>query len=207
MCRGGVLVIDTSQVMADIPYGDYFRVESRWEVSPTATSDRVTVWVGLRIPFHRSTMLRKVIEQGALEESKKSVANTLGLMQAKLREHSAAAAAAAAAAAVGDSPYVSSSPRDVADRLSVDVGAVQVGAAAELQRVSGGDGEDKVDVSKLNIPEGSKVGLCTPLPGGVRLVTRATRTQLMGCTHSRGVSGWLHCKDHAGLAVINQTVF
>ena len=31
-----------------------------------------------------------------------------------------------------------------------------------------------------------------PLPGGVRLVTRATRTRLMGCTHSRGVSAWLH---------------
>jgi hypothetical protein len=29
------------------------------------------------------------------------------------------------------------------------------------------------------------------LPGGVRLVTCATRTRLMGCTHSRGVSDWL----------------
>jgi hypothetical protein len=30
------------------------------------------------------------------------------------------------------------------------------------------------------------------LPGGVTLVTWATRTRLMGCTHSRGVSDWLH---------------
>jgi hypothetical protein len=30
------------------------------------------------------------------------------------------------------------------------------------------------------------------LPGDVRLVTCATRTRLMGCAHSRGVSGWLH---------------
>jgi hypothetical protein len=29
------------------------------------------------------------------------------------------------------------------------------------------------------------------LPGGVRLVTCATRTRLMGCTHSRGVSDCL----------------
>jgi hypothetical protein len=29
-------------------------------------------------------------------------------------------------------------------------------------------------------------------PGGVRLVTWTTRTRLMGCTHSRGVSDWLH---------------
>ena len=73
LCRGGVLVIDTSQVMADIPYGDYFRVENRWEVSPTARDDGVKVlkvWVGLRIPFHRSTMLRKVIEQGTLRTVK-----------------------------------------------------------------------------------------------------------------------------------------
>ena len=53
MCAGGVLVIDTSQVMADIPYGDYFRVESRWEVAPAApfhnrdgtVTYRSTVWV------------------------------------------------------------------------------------------------------------------------------------------------------------------
>jgi hypothetical protein len=31
----------------------------------------------------------------------------------------------------------------------------------------------------------------TPLPGCVRLVTCATRTRLMGCTHSRGVSDWI----------------
>jgi hypothetical protein len=30
----------------------------------------------------------------------------------------------------------------------------------------------------------------TPLPGGVGLVTCATRTRLMGCAHSGGVSGW-----------------
>jgi hypothetical protein len=30
------------------------------------------------------------------------------------------------------------------------------------------------------------------LPGGVRLATCATITRLMGCTHSQGVSDWLH---------------
>jgi hypothetical protein len=37
---------------------------------------------------------------------------------------------------------------------------------------------------------GPFVGLHS-LPGGVRLVTWTTRTGLMGCTHSRGVSDWL----------------
>ena len=29
---GGAVAVDTSQVQTDIPYGDYFRVETRWEV-------------------------------------------------------------------------------------------------------------------------------------------------------------------------------
>jgi hypothetical protein len=39
------------------------------------------------------------------------------------------------------------------------------------------------------------------LPGGVSLVTRATRTRLMGCTHSRGVSAWLHVRPELDLWV------
>jgi hypothetical protein len=42
------------------------------------------------------------------------------------------------------------------------------------------------------------------LPGGGRLVAWATRTRLMGCTHSRGVSGWLHHTCCHQLAVINR---
>jgi len=93
MCAGGVLVIDTSQVMADIPYGDYFRVESRWEVAPAApfhnrdgtVTYRSTVWVGLRIPFHRNTMLRSIIEQGSFDESKSSVGTVIKMLQSRLR--------------------------------------------------------------------------------------------------------------------------
>ena len=71
------MVVDTSQVQKDIPYGDYFRVESRWEVKElpplllpdgvTKLNERCEVWVGLRIPFQKTTMLRKVIENSALE--------------------------------------------------------------------------------------------------------------------------------------------
>jgi hypothetical protein len=39
------------------------------------------------------------------------------------------------------------------------------------------------------------------LPGGVRLVTCATRTPLMGRTHSRGVSDWLHVRPELHLWV------
>jgi hypothetical protein len=39
------------------------------------------------------------------------------------------------------------------------------------------------------------------LPGGVGLVTCATRTRLMGCTHSRGVSDWLRVRPELDLWV------
>jgi hypothetical protein len=207
-----VLVIDTSQVMADIPYGDYFRVESRWEVSPAVpvvvknrdgtfeTFSRVTAWVGLRIPFHRNTMLRKVIEQGASEESRKSVANVLGSMRAKLRiaaaaaavaEATAAAAEAAVAAAGGgedstagaiwDSPP---SPREALDRLSGEIGAALRRASGDGVSLGGLDGEDNVDVSKLNIPDCSKDVIWRMLFGG-----GATRKVGSGGVSPRGSGG------------------
>jgi hypothetical protein len=39
------------------------------------------------------------------------------------------------------------------------------------------------------------------LPGDVRLVAWATRTRLMGCTHSRGVADWLHGRPELDLWV------
>ena len=148
-CRGGVLVVDTSQVQTDIPYGDYFRVETRWEIAPAppyrrrvdgVVVNRCTVWIGLRIPFHRSTMLRKVIEQSVSDECKKSAAGTVQLLADALRRQDEAARSRAAAV---EAP----SPREALDRLT------------SLGRGSGGgggkEGGDVVDVSKLNIPDDS----------------------------------------------------
>ena len=136
------LVVDTSQVQKDIPYGDYFRVESRWEVralSPrpdggadgeTAADERCEVWVGLRIPFQKTTMLRKVIERSALEESRQSAHGVLALVERRLAERESEAAAKAKAA--------TRAPRHRRQRSFAD-------AVAET-----------VDVSKLLIPEGSQ---------------------------------------------------
>jgi hypothetical protein len=99
---GGAVAVDTSQVQTDIPYGDYFRVETRWEVVGVGDGNRCSVWVGLRIPFQKTTMLRKgsccipnpaslfdrtiltlfwqnskVIEKSALEECSKGVAGMM----------------------------------------------------------------------------------------------------------------------------------
>ena len=160
-CRGGVLVVDTSQVQTDIPYGDYFRVESRWEVSPAPprrragakdaeVTPRCSVWVGLRIPFHRSTMLRKVIEQSALEESRKSAEGTLAMMRAELAARNADA----------DAENLEKKLGKLGSPLAT--GTVP---SPRLDRPGGFD-VDGVDVSKLNIPEGSRDVIWRMLFGG-----------------------------------------
>ena len=154
-------MVDTSQVQTDIPYGDYFRVESRWEVSPAPprrragakdaeVTPRCSVWVGLRIPFHRSTMLRKVIEQSALEESRKSAEGTLAMMRAELAARNADADA-----------------ENLEKKLG-KLGSPLATGTVPSPRVDrpGGFDVDGVDVSKLNIPEGSRDVIWRMLFGG-----------------------------------------
>ena len=147
---GVALVVDTSQVQKDIPYGDYFRVESRWVCRPapprlspdtsvksTSVNERCEVWVGLRIPFQKTTMLRKVIEKSALEESRASVMGALALVERRLTSDASLADSSDTASGVGGGTRVSQ-PRHRRQRSFAD-------AVAET-----------VDVSKLLIPEGSQ---------------------------------------------------
>ena len=147
---GVALVVDTSQVQKDIPYGDYFRVESRWvcraappRLSPdTATSvnERCEVWVGLRIPFQKTTMLRKVIEKSALEESRASVMGALALVERRL-------------ASDASEYLVTADSSDVASGLERS----RVSQPRHRRQRSFADAvAETVDVSKLLIPEGSQ---------------------------------------------------
>ena len=147
---GVALVVDTSQVQKDIPYGDYFRVESRWvcraappRLSPdTATSvnERCEVWVGLRIPFQKTTMLRKVIEKSALEESRASVMGALALVERRL-------------ASDASEYLVTADSSDVASGLE----RTRVSPPRHRRQRSFADAvAETVDVSKLLIPEGSQ---------------------------------------------------
>ena len=140
------LVVDTSQVQKDIPYGDYFRVESRWEVRALPplllpdgglVAERCEVWVGLRIPFQKTTMLRKVIEKSALEESRQSAQGVLELVERRLAEADASAARLERSESTS-APATRAGPKHRRQRSFAD-------AVAET-----------VDVSKLLIPEGSR---------------------------------------------------
>ena len=147
---GVALVVDTSQVQKDIPYGDYFRVESRWvcraappRLSPesaTSVHERCEVWVGLRIPFQKTTMLRKVIEKSALEESRASVMGALALVERRL-------------ASDASEYLVTADSSDVASGLERS----RVSPPRHRRQRSFADAvAETVDVSKLLIPEGSQ---------------------------------------------------
>ena len=61
MYRGNHLVLETSQSMPNIPFGDHFTVEVRWDVTqlPGASSEcRVQSCVS--IPFSKATWWKKV---------------------------------------------------------------------------------------------------------------------------------------------------
>jgi len=63
------LVINTSQVQTDVPYGDYFRVESRW-VCRQLSEKKCSVWVGTEVKFNKSTMMKSLIVSSVIDESK-----------------------------------------------------------------------------------------------------------------------------------------
>lgn len=59
--------------MPDIPYGDCFTVEARWDVCPTPSPDavpRVSVRTSVKVSFGKSTIWRKPIEAGVLSSCK-----------------------------------------------------------------------------------------------------------------------------------------
>ncbi len=57
----GILVVDSSCSMLDIPYGDYFTVEDRFRVLP-AGEDKCTLIVSFKVKWEKSTMLKGTIE-------------------------------------------------------------------------------------------------------------------------------------------------
>ena len=71
------LIIRYSQVQLDIPYGDYFSVESKWNCVPLFTeSDRkmngCEVTFHVHVLFEKYTYLQSVIQSSVLSETKES---------------------------------------------------------------------------------------------------------------------------------------
>jgi hypothetical protein len=73
------LVINTSQVQTDIPYGDYFRVESRW-LCRQLPDKKCSIWAGTEVKFSKSTMMKSLIVSSVIDESKVVFAKMIELL-------------------------------------------------------------------------------------------------------------------------------
>ncbi|KAL2609524.1 hypothetical protein R1flu_028097 [Riccia fluitans] len=92
MYRHSHLVLETSQQMTDIPYGDYFRVEVRWDVENLhgRGSKHCFVRISLGVSFCKKTVWKGKIEQGTYDESKEAYTTWIREAHARLREIRAA---------------------------------------------------------------------------------------------------------------------
>ncbi|BBN19713.1 hypothetical protein MPTK1_8g12980 [Marchantia polymorpha subsp. ruderalis] len=86
--RNSHLVLETSQQMTDIPYGDYFRVEVRWDVEKLfgRGSNHCFVRVSLGVSFCKKTVWKGKIEQGTYDESKEAYTTWICEAHALLRD-------------------------------------------------------------------------------------------------------------------------
>ena len=70
----GDFVLQSSQVMNDIPYGDYFRVQFRWDVTAARGDvNHCRLRVGVEVVFLKSTFLKSTIESNTFSETSDSV--------------------------------------------------------------------------------------------------------------------------------------
>lgn len=87
--RNSHLVIETSQEVSDVPYGDYFCVEGLWDVEQEGNHENscCTLRVYVHVAFSRKTMWKGKIEQSTIEECRESYAiwinNALELLKQK----------------------------------------------------------------------------------------------------------------------------
>jgi len=73
------LVFSTSQVQTDIPYGDYFRVEAHWILRPIGER-KCSLFVGTEVIFTKSTMMKGLIVNSVMDESKEIIAKIVKII-------------------------------------------------------------------------------------------------------------------------------
>lgn len=86
--RNSHLVVETSQQMNDIPYGDYFRVEGRWDaekVSDGGISECI-LRIYVNVAFSRKTFWKGKIEQGTFEECREAYTTWIDDAHALLKQ-------------------------------------------------------------------------------------------------------------------------
>ncbi|KAI4364494.1 hypothetical protein MLD38_020576 [Melastoma candidum] len=79
------LVIQTSQKISDVPYGDYFHVEGLWDVRRDG-DESCSLSVYTRVVFVKKTMFKGKIAQSTVEECREAYASWIELAHNLLKE-------------------------------------------------------------------------------------------------------------------------
>ncbi|XVF79759.1 hypothetical protein PTKIN_Ptkin15bG0015500 [Pterospermum kingtungense] len=83
------LVIETSQEISDVPYGDYFRVEGLWDVErySDGPEEGCILKVYVNVAFSKSTVWKGKIEQSTLEECREAYATWIQMAHELLKQN------------------------------------------------------------------------------------------------------------------------
>ncbi|KAG6508333.1 hypothetical protein ZIOFF_033707 [Zingiber officinale] len=78
--RNSHLVIETSQHIKDVPYGDYFEVQGMWDVVQDSGGEKnCTVKIYSNVAFSKKTMFKGKIEQSTREECREVYATWMSM--------------------------------------------------------------------------------------------------------------------------------
>lgn len=77
------LLIDTVTMFLDIPYGDSFRIEGKWDVSP-ASPDSCRLVISIGVHFMKKTWFKSKIESQTIKETKESFQQWATVAQAEI---------------------------------------------------------------------------------------------------------------------------
>ncbi|GAM22074.1 hypothetical protein SAMD00019534_052490 [Acytostelium subglobosum LB1] len=79
------LAVETDTIMLDIPYGDHFRIEAKWDVVETS-SETCRLSIQLCVRFIKKTWFKSKIEAGTIKESKGSFTQWVQLAKQEIQK-------------------------------------------------------------------------------------------------------------------------
>ena len=84
--KDGGVIIESESISLEAPFGDYFRVESYFELRPQNVGKECELTASIAVHFTKSTMLRSKIESGALAETKITLGTLVDLGKQRVAE-------------------------------------------------------------------------------------------------------------------------
>jgi hypothetical protein len=103
------LLIDTVTNFLDIPYGDSFRIEGKWDVVPV-TPETCKLVVSIGVHFMKKTWFKSKIESTTIKETKESFQQWANLATTEVAKAHKSGALAASALIPSQPPSAASSP-------------------------------------------------------------------------------------------------